>query len=93
MVQSRPSEAADRLYGCSTISDSTGRHANWPLLHRNCDDDANFLGRLDKMLVRKVGVTRRSPVPPVPEQLAHQRQVLARHDGLTGGGMAEVMHA
>ena len=27
----------------------------------------------------------------VPKQLAHQRQILAGHDGLTGGGVAQVM--
>ena len=36
------------------------------------------------MIVGKVGVARRPPVPPVAEQLADQGQVLARHDGLAG---------
>ena len=37
-----------------------------------------------------MGVARRCPVS---EQLAHQRQILARHHGLTGGGMSKVMQA
>ncbi len=45
------------------------------------------------MAVRKVGVARRGAVPSMPEELAHERQVLARHDRLAGGGMAQVMEA
>lgn len=39
-------------------------------------------------------VARRSPMSAVPEQLPDQRQILANHHGLTGGGMApKVMQA
>ena len=36
-------------------------------------------------VVRQVCVPRRGAVPPMPEQLAHQGEALARHDGLAGG--------
>ena len=40
-----------------------------------------------------MGVARRGPVPSVPEQLADQGQVFARHDGLAGCGVAKVVQA
>ncbi len=40
-----------------------------------------------------MSVSRRRLVPPVPEQLADQRQVFARHDGLAGGGVPKVVQA
>ena len=40
-----------------------------------------------------MGIARRGPVSPVPEQLADQRQVFARHDGLAGRRVPEVMQA
>ena len=39
----------------------------------------------------KVGVVRCGPVPPVPELLTDIGEILTRHDGMTRGGMAEVM--
>ena len=43
------------------------------------------------MIVDKVGVACRDLMPPVPEQFADERQILARHDGMTCGGMSQVM--
>ena len=62
-------------------------------LHRPCNDAPNPLRRLDKVRVGKVGVARGGPVPPMPKQLPDQRQVLARHDGLAGRRVPEVMQA
>ena len=45
------------------------------------------------MPVSEMRIACRSPVPPVPEQLADQGQVLARHNGVTGGGVAKVVQA
>ena len=45
------------------------------------------------MRICEVGIARRGPVSPVPEQLADQRQVFARHDGLAGRRVPEVMQA
>ena len=45
------------------------------------------------MSVGKVDISCRGPMPPMPEQLADQRQVLARHDRLTGGGVPKAMQA
>ena len=47
----------------------------------------------DEMPVGKVDVAGGCAVPPLPEQLAYQWQILARHDGLTCGGVAKVMQA
>ena len=49
------------------------------------------LGSLDEMIVGKAGVACRGLMPPVPEQFADGRQILARHDGMTCGGMSQVM--
>ena len=49
--------------------------------------------RRDKERIVKVGVACGGPVSAVPENSADQGQVLARHHGLTGGGMAQVMQA
>ena len=43
--------------------------------------------------IGKVSVAGCGPVSPMPEQLADQGQILARYDGLAGGGMARVMQA
>ena len=43
------------------------------------------------MPVGKVGVSRRGRMPPMPKQLADERQVLAGHDRMAGCGVAEVM--
>ena len=45
------------------------------------------------MAVGEVGVSSGSPVPPMPEQPTDQGQILARHHGMTGGGVAKVMQA
>ena len=46
------------------------------------------------MRIIKMGVACRGPVPPMPDQLAEQRQVLARHDrGLASRRVPEVMRA
>ena len=70
--------------------DSTHRAAD---LHRLGNDRADFLRRLDKVRIRKVGIACGGPVPPMTKQFTDQRQVLARHDCLTGGGMAQVVQA
>ena len=44
-------------------------------MHCFRDGAAHFLRRLDKVIVRKVGVARHGLVPPVPEQLADQGAV------------------
>ena len=59
--------------------------------HRPCDDITNFLRHLDEVRIGKMGVARRGPVPPMAEQLADQRKVLARHDRLTGYRVPKVM--
>lgn len=46
----------------------------------------NPLCRLDRVPVGEMGVTRCRAMAPASEQLANQGHVLARHDGLTGGG-------
>ena len=58
--------------------------------HGGRNGNSYLLRRVDKMAVGEMGVARRGPVPPMPEQLADQGQVLARHHGLTGGGMAPI---
>ena len=45
------------------------------------------------MRIAKVSIARRRAVPTMTEQLADQRQVLARHDSLAGGGVPKVMQA
>ena len=45
------------------------------------------------MPVGEVGVAHRCAVATVPEQSADQGQVLAGHDGLTGGGVPKVVQA
>ena len=57
------------------------------------NDPAYPLRRLNQMPVGEVGVARRSAVVTVPEQSADQGQVLAGHDGLTGGGVPKVVQA
>ena len=42
------------------------------------------------VLVGKVRISRRGPVPPMPEELAAKGKILARHHGLAGYGMAKV---
>ncbi len=61
--------------------------------HRLRDDVADALGCLDEVAVGQMRVTRRGLVPPVPEQLADQGQVFARHDGVTGSRVPKVMQA
>jgi len=58
-----------------------------------CDDCPHLLRRLDQVRIVKVGVAGGGPVPPVPEQLSDQGQALARHDGLAGRRVAEVVQA
>ena len=55
------------------------------------NDFADVLRRLYQMRTRKVSIPRRGPVPPVPEQLVDQRQVLARHDCLARSRVAQVV--
>ena len=43
--------------------------------------------------IGKVGVARRGAVPAVAEQLANERKILARHEGLAGRGVAQVVEA
>ena len=43
------------------------------------------------MIICKVSISGRGLVPPVTEQLSDQRQVFARHDGVTGGGVPKVI--
>ena len=62
-------------------------------VHRLRNEAPDPLHRFDKVVIGKVGVARRRPVSLVTEQLADERQVLARHDRLTGGGMLKVMQA
>ena len=57
------------------------------------NDPAYPLRRLNQMPVGEVGVARRCAVATVPEQSADQGQVLAGHDGLTGGGVPKVVQA
>ena len=52
-----------------------------------------FSCRLDEMPVCEVRVTRRRPMPPMSEQLADERQVLAGHDGMAGHRMPKVVNA
>ena len=52
------------------------------------NETSHLLCGLDEMPVGEVGVGRRRAMPSMPEQLANHRQVLARHDGLTGGCVA-----
>ena len=50
----------------------------------------DLLRRLDEMPVGKVRVTRRRPMPPVAEP-ADEQQVLARHDGMTGYRVSQIV--
>ena len=54
---------------------------------------SNPFGGLDEVDIGEMGVARRGPVPAMPKQLADQRQVLARHDGLAGCRVAQVVEA
>ena len=49
--------------------------------------------RFDEVSVGEVGVTGGGAVPPVAEQAAEQRQVLAGHDGMAGIGVTEVVQS
>ena len=62
-------------------------------LYRFGDDASDLLRSSDKMRVGKVGIARCGPVPPVAENFADQGQVLARHDGLTGRSVPQVVQA
>ncbi len=53
-------------------------------LHGLGDDAPDLLHRLDEVTVGEVGIRRRGRVPSVPEQLADQGQVLARHGSMAG---------
>ena len=59
--------------------------------HCCCNDVSDSFRRLDEVPIGKVRVARRGPVLPMAEQLADQGQILARHNGVTGGGMAQIM--
>ena len=61
--------------------------------HRLGNGHPHLFRRLDKMPIGKVGVARRGPVPPMPEQLADQRQILARHHGVAGCRVPKVVQA
>ena len=50
--------------------------------HSSVHDICDLHRRFDKVRIGKVGVACRGAVSAVPEQLADQRQVLARHDRL-----------
>ena len=57
-----------------------------------CDNRISaLLGRRDKVTVSQVSVACGGLVPPVPKQFADQGQVFAGHDGVTGGGVPQVM--
>ena len=45
-------------------------------VHSRCDDRANLFSRFDEMPVGKVGIAGGGPIPPMPEELADQRQGL-----------------
>ncbi len=62
-------------------------------LYGRGNDRANLFSRLDEMGVGYVGVARRGAVAAVPEQLAHEGQVLARHDRLAGRRVAQIVQA
>ena len=75
------------LHECSWISFRNSDE----FFHRSGDEASDLRGRFDKVRIAKMSVPRRSAVSSMPEQLADQGQVLARHDGVTGGGMPKVM--
>ncbi len=62
-------------------------------LHRSREHRAGPFRRLDKVVVRQVGLACCGPVPSVPEHLSDQRQVLAHHDGLAGRRVVQVVQA
>ena len=62
-------------------------------IHCSRNNTADLVSRLDQMFVGQVCVIGGGSVPPVPEQLTDQRQILTRHDGVTGGSMAKVVQA
>ena len=57
----------------------------------HCDDASDALSCLHEVPVAQVRVARRGPVSAMPEESADERQTFARHNGLTGGGMSQVM--
>ena len=57
----------------------------------HCDDASDALSCLYEVPVAQVRVARRGPVSAMPEESADERQTFARHNGLTGGGMSQVM--
>ena len=61
--------------------------------HSLRDDRADPFSSRDKVPVGKVGVARRGAVAAMAEQLADQGQMLARHDGLAGRRVAQVVEA
>ena len=50
--------------------------------HGAGDEGSDGLGHFDEVVVGKVGIARRRPMAPMPEQFAAQRQVLAGHHSL-----------
>ena len=61
--------------------------------HSPVDDIGDPFRRVDKVHIVKVGVAGGCAVSAMSEQLADQGQVLARHDGLAGCRMAQVVQA
>ena len=59
--------------------------------HRPGDQTSYQLRRLNKVCIVEVRVACRGSVPPKAKQPADQRQTFTRHDGLTGGGMSQVV--
>ncbi|MXX09950.1 MAG: hypothetical protein F4142_00660 [Nitrospira sp. SB0675_bin_23] len=67
-------EALANTAGRGTVSPAAVR----PLQSSIDDDVAGPFRRFNKVCIGKVDVARRGQVPPMTEQLAGQRQVLAR---------------
>ena len=55
------------------------------------DEAPDFLRRFDEVRIGKVGVARRGPVPPVPEEFADHWQGLPERQRAGREGMAQVV--
>lgn len=65
-------------------SAGTGRQRHSVEFHRIGDEAPKLLCSFDQVRIRKMSLACRGFLAAITEQFAHRRQVLPRHDGVTG---------
>ena len=78
---------------CPSLVNERASSIEATICHALGDYAPDFLRCLNEVAFDEVSVSGSGSMPPVPEQPADQRQILARHYGMTGSGMAEVMQS